>query len=402
MRREVHLKTTQWIRVFALCLVALSVPAVQSSQGARIDNAASWTFMVYLDADNNLDAYASYSLGMMQQVGSTPNVNVVVLWDGYYAPACMHKVIKDGLEEVKGFALNGQEVNMGDSLTLEKFVDYSVKKFQAGHYVLVLWDHGNDVSGICWDEHPHDHLTHAEVALALSGHHVDLLVTDACLMSMVEVAYEYNQYSLDTDYLVGSENYVPVAGYPYDTILEGLNQNPSMSELEAVQMITACFAEFYRPRAHFNGGVIGSLSAIDLSEMDEVVSSLAALTTILMEDMDDYHELISEARGEGNLPWSEYGWEYYVDLPTFVEVITAETANPDVYDTGAVLLSRLSEAIVALGNTEPMESASAKGMGIWFPPSYHAMWGLTPYTATRFASEGWLDFLYAYWNDHHN
>ena len=396
------MKKIQALRVFALCLVTLSVLAVQSCQGVRSGNVATWTFMVYLDADNNLDAYASYSLGMMQQVGSTQNVNVVALWDGYYTPACMYKVVKDGLEEVRGFALNGQEVNMGDSRTLKAFVDYSVKKFQAEHCVLVLWDHGNDVSGICWDEHPDDHLTHAEVALALSGHHIDLLVTDACLMSMVEVAYEYNQYSLDTDYLVGSENYVPVAGYPYNTILDNLNRNPSISELEAVQMITACFAEFYRPRAHFNGGVMGSLSAIDIGEMDEVVSSLATLTSALMEDMDDNHELISEARGEGNLPWSEYGWEYYVDLPTFVEVITAETADSDVYDAGAVLLSRLSEAIVALCNTEPMESASAKGMGIWFPPSYHAMWGLTPYAATRFASEGWLDFLYAYWNDHHN
>ena len=396
------MKTTQVIRIFVLCLVTLSVLAVQSSQGARIENGATWTFMVYLDADNNLDAYASYSLGMMQQVGSTPNVNVVVLWDGYYTPACIYKVVKDGLEEVGGFVRNGREVNMGDSHTLEAFVDYAMRKFRAGHYVLVLWDHGNDVSGICWDEHPDDHLTHAEVALALSGHHIDLLATDACLMSMAEVAYEYNQYSFDTDYLVGSENYVPVAGYPYDTILDGLNQNPSMSELEAVQMITVCFAEFYRPRAHFNGGVMGSLSAIDIAEMDEVVSSLATLTTALMEDMDANHELISEARGEGNLPWSEYGWDQYVDLPTFVETIALETADKDVKDAGNVLLSRLSEAIVALGNTEPMESASAKGMGIWFPPSYHAMWGLSTYAATRFASEGWLDFLYAYWNDHHN
>lgn len=396
------MKTTQVIRAFALCLVALSVLAVQSCHGARSENVATWTFMVYLDADNNLDAYAYYSLGMMQQVGSTPNVNIVVLWDGFYAPACMYTVVKDGLEEVRGFALNGQEVNMGDSLTLKAFVDYSVRKFQAGHFVLVLWDHGNDVSGICWDEHPDDHLTHAEVALALSGHHIDLVVTDACLMSMVEVAYEYNQYSLDTDYLVGSENYVPVAGYPYDTILEGLNQNPSMSELEAAQMITACFAEFYRPRAHFSGGVMGSLSAIDLAEMDEVVSSLATLTAALMEDMDVNHEMISEARGEGMLPWSEYGWDQYIDLPTFVETITLETADPDVRTAGDAVLSALSEAIVAVGNTEPMKSASAKGMGIWFPPSYHAMWGLSPYTATRFASEGWLNFLYAYWNDHHN
>lgn len=387
--------------MFVLCVAALSVSLVQSSQGLRTQVAAKWTIMVYMDADNNLDSYASYSFGMMEQVGSTENVNVVALWDGLYTPAYMYKVVLGGLELVQGFELNGQEVNMGDSLTLETFVDFSVMKFQAEHYVLVLWDHGNDVSGICWDEHPVDHLTLPEVASALSGHHIDILSTDACLMAMVEVAYEFNQYNVNSDYLVGSENYVPVAGYPYNTILSELNQNPAMTELEAVQMITSRFAEFYEPRPHFSGGVMATLSAIDLSKADEVTSGLASLTAALMEDMEGNHRLISKARGEGNLPWSEYGWDQYVDLPSFVEYLTLRTADPNVRLAGASLLVTLDEAIVALGNSEPMEEASANGMGIWFPSSYHATYGLSVYTATRFASAGWLDFLYAYWNDRH-
>jgi hypothetical protein len=357
--------------------------------------------MVYMDADNNLDAYAPYSLGMIQEIGSTESVNVVVLWDSLYSPAYMYKVIQGGIEEVKGFALNGEEANMGDPATLEAFVDCTLRKFPAEHYVLVLWDHGNDVSGICWDENPEDHLTNSEVASALSGHHIDILATDACLMAMVEVAYEYNQYGLDTDYLVGSENYVPVNGYPYNTILEGMNQDPSMSELELAHMITGYFAEFYRPRAHFKGGVMATLSAVDLTKMDEVVSSLSIMTAALTEDIEANHALVSAARGEGMLPWSEYGWDRYVDMSTFVETIMLETPDIDIRDAAAVVLSELEEAIVALGNTKPMESASAKGMGIWFPPSYHATRGLSTYATTRFASQGWLDFLHAYWNDDH-
>lgn len=395
------MRTVNTIVVFFLCLAALSVSVVQNSQGLRAAVTAKWTFMVYMDADNNLDPYAVYSLGMMEQVGSTENVNVVVLWDGFYTPAYMYEVVLGGIEEVRGFAFNGQEVNMGDSLTLEAFVDFSVRKFRAEHYVLVLWDHGNDVSGICWDEHPEDHLTHPEVVSALSGHHIDILATDACLMAMVEVAYEYNQYGVDSGYLVGSENYVPVAGYPYHTILEGLNQNPHMSELEAVEMITSRFAEFYEPRPHFSGGVMATLSAIDIAKMDELVSTLTTLTTSLTADMEVNHDMISEARGEGMLPWSEYGWEQYIDLPTFVEYITSATTDPRVRQAGDLVVSALAQAIVALENTEPMESASAQGMGIWFPPSYHAMWGLSPYMTTRFASQGWLDFLYSYWNDRH-
>lgn len=395
------MKTVKAIVVFVLCVAALSVSSVQSSQGLRTPVAAKWTIMVYMDADNNLDSYGVYSLGMMEQVGSTENVNVVALWDSFYAPAYMYKVILGGIELVPNFGLNGQEVNMGDPLTLEMFVDFSVRMFQAEHYILVLWDHGDDFNGICWDEHPVDHLTLPEVASALSGHHIDILSTDACLMAMVEVAYEFNQCGVNSDYLVGSENYVAVAGYPYDTILSDLNQNPTMSELEAVQMITSRFAEFYEPRPHFSGGVMATLSAIDLSKADEVTSDLTTLTTLLMENMEGNRRLIDRAREEGTLPWSEYGWDQYIDLPSFVEYITLKTADPSVRSAGITLSTTLDEAIVALGNSEPMELASANGMGIWFPPSYHATYGLSVYTATRFASAGWLDFLYAYWNDHH-
>lgn len=395
------MKTTKEIGICLLCLVTLSVLGVRSAQGARSVTPAAWTFMVYMDADNNLDAYGPYSLGMMQEVGSTPNVNVVVLWDGLYMPAYMYKVVQGGTEEVKGFALNGEEANMGDPATLGAFVDFTLRKFPAEHYVLVLWDHGNDVSGICWDENPQDHLTHAEVVSALSDHHIDVLATDACLMAMVEVAYEYNHYGLDIDYLVGSENYVPVAGIPYDTILTGFNQNPAMTELEAVQMIVHDFAAFYEPRPHFSGGVMATMSAIDITKMDEVVADLAGFTQALMVDIEGNHDLISRARGEGNLPWSEYGWDQYVDLPTFVEYIVETTDDLAVRSAGEAVLFSLSEAIVALGNSEPMNSAGAQGMGIWFPASYHMMYGFADYRIMAFAGQGWLDFLRAYWNDDH-
>jgi hypothetical protein len=395
------LKTTKEIGICLLFLLTLSILGVQSAQGAKGATSAAWTFMVYMDADNNLDPYGPYSLGMMQEVGSTPNVNIVVLWDGFYKPAYMYKVIQGGIEEVKGFALNGKEANMGDPATLETFVDYALRKFPAEHNVLVLWDHGNDVSGICWDENPEDHLTHAEVVSALAGHHIDILATDACLMAMVEVAYEYNQHGLDIDYFIGSENYVPVAGIPYNTILTGLNQNPTMAESEAAQMIVHDFAAFYKPRAHFSGGVMATMSAIDISKMDDVVADLAVFTQALMVDMEDNHDMISEARGEGNLPWSEYGWDLYVDLPAFVECVTQTTADLTVKSAGEAVLSSLSEAIVALGNSEPMNSAGAQGMGIWFPASYHMMRGFADYQITEFAGQGWLDFLYAYWNDKH-
>jgi hypothetical protein len=395
------LKESVPVKAYSLCFVVLAVLAVQGAQAVRIGGTASWTFMVYMDGDNNLDSYAPYSLGMMEEIGSSPNANVLVLWDGLYKPAYMYRVIKGGVEEVNGFQLNGKEVNMGDPDTLEAFVSFAVNKFTAQHYVLVLWDHGNDVSGVCWDEHPEDNLTHPEVALAISKFHIDILAFDACLMAMVEVAYEYNQYDLNSDYLVGCENYVPVSGYPYNAILGDLNQNPAMSELQFAQIIVRDYVEFYKPRAHFNGGVMGTLSAIDLLKIEKVVEDLSEFTKVLMRDMDAAREMIDDARDDGMLPWSEYGWDRYIDLPTFVLNVTLTTDDSAIKLAGDVLQSSLAEAIVALGNTESMESEGARGMGIWFPSSHHSVWGLTTYTETKFAAQGWLDFLYSCWNDYH-
>jgi len=324
------------------------------------------------------------------------------LWDGYYEPAYLYKVVNGGHELVRSFPLNGKEANMGDSDTLKTFVDFATKKFEAQHYLLDLWDHGNDFDGSCYDEHPEDHLTHDEVVAGLAGHHIDILAYDACLEAMIEVAYEYNVLGMQTDYLVACENYVPLYGFPYDTILEALTANPGMSALEFAKVIVAEYVEFYRPRAHFNGGVMATLSVIDISMVDEAVKELADLTAVLEANMKTYHDLISKARGEGNLPWAEYGWEYYIDLPSFVQYLEANVPEVEVSELAGNLLSTLQEDVIkAVGNSKPMDSVGALGLGIWFPPSdapYYAYKGLLVYQTLQFASQGWLDFLYAYWN----
>jgi hypothetical protein len=291
---------------------------------------------------------------------------------------------------------------MGDPVTLKAFVDFVVRNFKAQHYVLVLWNHGDDFTGCCWDEHPEDHLTQDEVVMTLAEYPIDILAYDACLQAMIEVAYEYNARGLNVHYLVASENYVPTYGYPYDEILNALIANPEMSALDFAELIVAKFAEFYQPRAHFNGGVMATLSVIDISMVDKAVKELANLTNALKNKMEAYHDLISEARGVGNLPWSEYGWEYYIDMPSFVKHLKDYAPDEIISNLAGVLLSTLQEDVIkAVGNTKPMDSAEAFGLGIWFPPSETAKLTrelLSEYEKLEFASKGWLDFLYAYWN----
>jgi len=118
-------------RMICLLLFIVVVSGTVNTVWAPKPSIANWTFMVYMAADNDLDVWAYESLSYMEAVELTEEVNVLVLWDGYYEPAYLYKIVNGGHELVGDFPLNGEEVNMGDSATLKAFVDFATKKFKA-------------------------------------------------------------------------------------------------------------------------------------------------------------------------------------------------------------------------------------------------------------------------------
>ncbi|MFX1537852.1 MAG: clostripain-related cysteine peptidase [Promethearchaeota archaeon] len=382
--------------VLAIVLLIMTVSITWASpKGSK----AQWTFMVYLDADNNLDYFGYKNVEAMSTVGSSQDVNIIALWDKYDDVANLYKITKNEPEIIKGFPLTGTETNMGDPETLEKFVKYSMKHFRANHYILILWDHGDDFRGCCWDDHPEDHLTHQEIFQALSGVQLDILAFDACVEGMIEVVYEYvyDSKGPQIDYVVATEGFVPGWGYPYKAILTDLTNNPEMGAYSFSTVMVNDYIDYYealRPASR-----LVELASIDMTYIDTIVHQLGELTdtleTMLKEDdSDDTHEMIAKARGEGNLGWSQYGWEAYIDLPTFVKnldgIPEAETLSDTLTTTTAIYVR----------TTEPMESA--EGIGIFFPNSYgsfqnNEFWHGEDYLEMQFPHEGWWDFLQTYW-----
>ncbi len=352
--------------------------------------------MVYLDADNNLDYYGDVNVEDMMKVGSTEDVNVIVLWDKYDEVANLYKVEDGDLSIAKGFALNGIETNMGDPDTLRDFVKYSTKHFRAYNYALVLWDHGDDFRGCCWDDHPEDYLTHQEITSALSGFHIDILAFDACVEGMIEVAYEYVWADLDIDYLVATEGYVPNWGYPYDMILEDLIASPTMDAFDLSKIIVDNYIAFYEAKRPASRLV--ELAAIDMSYVNLIVQQLGemtdALESQLLGNRETTHGMIAEAKGKGNLGWSQYGWEAYIDLPTFVKSLAANNVP------GAMNLYETLTTSMYVVTSNAL--SSAEGMGIFFPGSFgsfnnNVFWHGDVYLTMQFPHEGWWDFLKAYW-----
>jgi Clostripain family len=75
-----------------------------------------------------------------------------------------------------------------------------------------------DNYAIGFDDHAHDFLDNIELKRAIAAAHgaagrkIDIIGMDACLMSMAEVAYQLRN---DADYVIASEETVPLQGWPY-------------------------------------------------------------------------------------------------------------------------------------------------------------------------------------------
>jgi len=114
---------------------------------------AEWTFMVYIDADNNLEPFGITDLNEMEMVGSTADVNIVVQMDrapgydnsnGDWRTTRRFLVQQDNDDNtLSSPSLQDLgEVNMGDPATLTSFIQWAEMNYPANNYALVLWDHG--------------------------------------------------------------------------------------------------------------------------------------------------------------------------------------------------------------------------------------------------------------------
>lgn len=393
----------------AVLLAAIMLVASAASgepKGPKADPRPSWRVLVYLDADNNLDVYAGahhqeivqVDLDELMAVGSVAGVDVFVLVDRWKGPANLYKVLPGSLE-LTDSELNGQEANMGDPTTLRSFVSYTARASKAAHTLLVFWDHGTP-EYVAWDDNAGaaggvDILTHQEVVSALAGFHVDVIATDECLVGQIEVAYEYVAGGLRTDYLVASEGYTGWRGFPYDAILRQLAQKPSMSARELALVIVE-ETQVYFSEPPYMGEVVNSHSAIDLSEIADVVTALRSLTELMIPDMAEYASVVASASAGAKL---NYGVTAIgrIDLGRFVEGISTAIASPEIRDVATGVLDRLAAAVVGLQTTQVTDRIVG-GLGIYFPNT--APFSPDKYAAYAFASEGWLDFLQAYWAAH--
>jgi hypothetical protein len=360
----------------------------------------NWTFMVYLDADTNLEPFYIDTFLNISSVGSTSQVKIVVQMDrrsGYDSrfgdwTDCKRFNVTQGLTPTPENAMEDLgEVNMGDPDTLTDFVNWTVNSFPADSYCLVLMNHGSgSVAGVCFDDTSGgDALSLPELSQALSAilpEKMNVLYFDACLMGMVEVAYQIRDYA---DIMVASEE-VGYAGQPYDYYLADLTANPSMSPSELADVIVSNYIDYTSAKLYPS-----TMSAVDLSQISSLKTAVDVFAQSLSDSEGSYNDKIRMARGQAEGyegPYAGmYGW--YMDLYHFAQLIYQYIPDANIRDDANQVMTLLSNAVIVEGQ---YHHTNSHGLSIFFPCKSESNYNdfMNEYLTADFADDTmWDEFI---------
>lgn len=131
---------------FLTALVIFITPAVSNAKNA------SWTIMVYMNADNDLEEYGIADFLEMAAVPNSERINVLVQMDrsplyteqfGNWTQTLRFNIKQNMNPNVSEAMMDLGEQNMGDPLVLRDFISWSKRNFPADKYMLIIWDHGD-------------------------------------------------------------------------------------------------------------------------------------------------------------------------------------------------------------------------------------------------------------------
>ncbi len=316
----------------------------------------NWTWLFYDDEDFN-NAFEPLE-DFTEEAYSGENLDVIVLQDTNYGPAKIW-YINENHEHV--LLEEWGEVDMGDSQTLEDFLEYGKTNYPATRYILSMYDHGNAWKGACIDDTNGGWLTMNDMQQALTNTNgVDIICfTAPCGMGALESAYELRDC---VDVCIGSE---ASSGYGHwrgtiAAICNMMNNNPDLSIIEIGEQII----QLIENNTIWPDSV--TMSAVRTDQLEELANSI---DTIAHDFINNFNESF------GNV-WSVYGNVqsfgngYVIDTYDFAEECLLVETNQSICQHLENIMNHVSEVVIAEchGNEYP----DANGLNIYFPypPEY--------------------------------
>ncbi len=348
--------------------------------------AADWTVFVNLNADNNLESFGKADLNEMEAGGgSIPGkLNMIALVDGgsgkdatnnwtngtrlmYVTkdPSDSKKVVSREIQVDpnsdlgKLMAKGNGELDTGSPEVLRAALDYVQKNTQSKHYMVDLWDHGNDWRGVSYDDHPNSNLDMNELQKALTGlpQKIDILSADACLMATVEVADTAK--AAGASYLVGSEEVEPGTGWNYKDLLGRVSKlfdgNTSVSPDQMAKAVQESYAAGPKDNV--------TVSVTDLSRMAGLNSKLNDFSDALVKAGGLQDKTLRGAY-EKTLRFDDAD---QMDLGDFAKRVAASTTDASLKTAANALLAELAKTTTEKGAKGDAKYGASTGLTIYGP-----------------------------------
>ncbi len=337
-------------------------------------NDGTWTIFVYL-CGSNLESESYGGTDDMQQMleaYTDENIKFIVQTGGsneWHNELCDAEHF-DRIEICNGKATLVDEQptgDMGDAKSLSDFLEWGVKEYPASNMGLVFWNHGGgSISGVCFDE------THDEHSLSLRSideallsvnpymeYNFEFVAFDACLMSSFETA---NILASHAYYMYASEEAVPGCGMDYTAMGRFLKEHPTA---DGAQLGKAVADSYYELCVNEQGdGDTPTMSVVDLSRIDEVVTSFNAFSRDLYNTVDKTEQMdgvirdaLQTERFGGNN--AAVGFTNMVDLGGLVDSCSKYS------DKASSVRQALRNAVVYSVNGPVHENAS--GLTVYYP-----------------------------------
>ncbi len=336
-----------------------------------------WTILVFLNGHNNLDSFGTKDMLEMEKVGSGDKVNVVVQWASLAADKTRRLLVKKSTNSTvvtSPVVQSLPRVDMGDYHSLVEFVRWGVQNYPAKHYLVDIWNHGSGwrkttldqwgAKDISFDDVSGHSISTLQLGQALRdsasiiGHKVDLYGSDACLMGMAEIADELSD---SVDVFAGSEEVEPANGWPYDLLINRMNDMADASPANVGKALAEEYVKSYQNGSQ--GDDDATFSVFDLSHMAELNSAVKALGDRLKSLSGAERTTVAGAfRSTQKFTYSDYG-----DLLDFASIVQAANLASLKGDVIPNLQQAAKNFIVA--NQATARYSHANGLAIWLPTS---------------------------------
>lgn len=358
-----------------------AVPSPSDGRGTL-----KWTVMVFMNAANDLDDYSELNMNQMEQIQTNPNVRMVVQWKraARYAPSGSWTGTRRYLiqydtdsQRINSRLLEdlGEGIDMGSADTLREFVRWARTTYPADRYALVIWNHGSGWRSraalrgraVSFDDELGTSIKIWELPTAIRPSSadpvLDVLLFDASLMQMLEVAYECRNIAR---YIVGSEESPPGEGYPYHEILKPLMDNSDIAPAQWASAIPPIFVRWYNQNFPFYRNI--TQSAVDASRLEAVANALDALAGSLLARRTLYVNALARARQDAQ-NYSTY--PEYRDLWHAAQLIKQYTEDAELNQRVNALQAALQQAVIA--NDRDTRTGArvfhSYGLSIYYPDS---------------------------------